>query len=287
MRSTVWVALPFLIVPFLGAACSNFGGEDGPPALAPTSSPDSGSPPVIGDPGRPLEVTVGDAKATAFLTQGRALTFPVKLTGNAVSSGPVTITVGKLPKGVTADALTLPAGATDAVLTLHAAEASEQGGPTVLEIAAVAADPQMPARAKLSVYVRGAPGAVDTTFGVQGGSILPDVHSGTAVMIGKWVPDGSRSDLAWGGANGIATINEDALPSVSVDKNGLVLVTLLRDGGLRFMRLTAGGAPDATFGNGGTVVHSFGVNHKIARALVQKDGRIVVTGTEDFPDGST
>ncbi|HSO37061.1 MAG TPA: hypothetical protein VLT33_31265 [Labilithrix sp.] len=73
---------------------------------------------------------------------------------------------------------------------------------------------------------------------------------------------------------------------MSVDKNGHVLVTLLRDGGLRFMRLTAGGAPDASFGSAGTVVHSFGTNHRIARALVQKDGRIVVLGTEDFADGS-
>ena len=52
------------------------------------------------------------------------------------------------------------------------------------------------------------------------------------------------------------------------------------------MRLTAGGAADTSFGNGGTVVHSFGTNHQIARAFVQKDGRIVVAGTEDFVDGS-
>jgi len=34
------------------------------------------------------------------------------------------------------------------------------------------------------------------------------------------------------------------------------------------------------------VVHSFGTNHQIARALTQSDGRIVVLGTEDFSDGS-
>jgi len=52
------------------------------------------------------------------------------------------------------------------------------------------------------------------------------------------------------------------------------------------MRLGAGGAPDPTFGDAGTVVHAFGTNHQIARAFVQKDGRIVVLGTEDFADGS-
>ena len=33
-------------------------------------------------------------------------------------------------------------------------------------------------------------------------------------------------------------------------------------------------------------MHSFGMNHVIARALVQKDGRIVVVGSEDFADGT-
>ena len=117
------------------------------------------------------------------------------------------------------------------------------------------------------------------------GSLMPAFKDATQVKVAKFVPDGSHTDLAWGAA-GLATINEDALPRVSVDKNGLVLVTLARADGLRFVRLGAGGALDPTFGASGTVVHSFGVNHQIARALIQKDGRIVVLGTEDFADGA-
>jgi uncharacterized delta-60 repeat protein len=127
--------------------------------------------------------------------------------------------------------------------------------------------------------------AIGAAVALPDGSLVPAYHSDTTVKLGKIVPDGSRSDLAWGNA-GVATIAEDALPSVSLDKSGLVLVTLLRAGGLRFMRLSPSGAPDATFGASGTVVDSFGTNHQIARALVQSDGRIVVLGTEDFADGS-
>lgn len=523
------------VVPLLGAACSSFGGgAAGTTPPGPNPEPDSGLPPITGTPSRGIEVTVGDPLATAFVVQGRSLTLPVKLTRKESSVGPVTITVSKLPKDVTVDALTIPAGAVEATLTLKAAATSPQGA-TVLDIAAVEGGSQgAGAATKVSAFVRGTPGALDTTFGTQGvarhlfgagkhvavrdlvvlgddrlvvvsecgaggfaefacvtqtsadgvtntaygtggtatlgiptlgqavadvaggvllsgnaganslsigrltdkgqpdatfgngtagaagtytfaplpggtpegarsslavrkdgtivlgfnhatggatktlglavftakgapvtgfgtsgiffgsqlvgltvpavggrangniwtasidpaggnpfcyayehdaitgvvvgaglgvscqtnpnsatggavaladGSVVPAFHSGTTIVIAKSIPDGSRLDLVWG-TGGIATINEDAVPSVSVDKKGVILVALLRDGGLRFMRLTAGGAPDTSFGNGGTVVHAFGMNHQIARAFVQKDGRIVVAGTEDFVDGS-
>lgn len=117
------------------------------------------------------------------------------------------------------------------------------------------------------------------------GSLIVAAHSGTSVSVPKFSADGSRFDLAWG-VGGIASITDDALPSASVDTAGLVLVTLLRAGGLRLARLAANGSLDATFGDNGIVVHSFGMNHAIARALVQKDGRIVVLGSEDFADGT-
>jgi hypothetical protein len=117
------------------------------------------------------------------------------------------------------------------------------------------------------------------------GSLVPAFHTGTKVLVPKFAPNGSSIDLAWG-VSGVATIDDDAIPSLSVDAAGQVLVTLLRTGGLRFTRLALNGSRDVTFGDNGTVVHSFGMNHVIARALVQKDGRIVVLGTEDFSGGS-
>lgn len=117
------------------------------------------------------------------------------------------------------------------------------------------------------------------------GSLVPAFHSGTKVLVPKFTPDGSSIDLAWG-ISGVATIDDDGIPSLSVDTSGQVLATLLRAGGLRFTRLAANGNRDVTFGDNGFVVHSFGMNHVIARALVQKDGRIVVVGSEDFVDGT-
>lgn len=127
--------------------------------------------------------------------------------------------------------------------------------------------------------------AIGGALALADGAIVAAFHCGTHVSILRSGPDGTKFDLAWG-TGGVATIEEDARPSVSVDNSGRILVALLREGGLRLMRLGAGGAPDPTFGDAGTVVHAFGTNHQIARAFVQKDGRIVVLGTEDFADGS-
>ena len=202
--------------------------------------------------------------------------------------------------------------ATGATLTTFGTAGSTTGQP-------LGSGPPMGVRANGNIWVSlpaalcyvdqfdGATGAHDPAFGVGGGnyvscgatdwstvggavalpdgSLVPAYKAGTQVKLAKFVSDGSRLDLAFGSA-GVATINEDAFPRVSADKNGLLLVTLLRTGGLRLMRLAAGGAPDPTFGTNGTVVHSFGTNHQIARALIQKDGRIVVLGTEDFADGA-
>lgn len=128
-------------------------------------------------------------------------------------------------------------------------------------------------------------GALD--LGLGGAAELPDgtlvaaVRGESHAVIGKLLANGSGRDPTWG-SGGIVTIAEDAYPAVSVGKDGLVLVTLARADGLRLVRLMATGSPDATFGDKGTVVHAFGTNQKIVRALVQKDGRIVVIASEDF-----
>jgi hypothetical protein len=118
------------------------------------------------------------------------------------------------------------------------------------------------------------------------GSLVAAFRKGTSVVVAKGLPDGSATDPTWGNGFDGTTIAEDAIPSLAVDSHGLVLVTLLRPGGLRFVRMTATGGLDASFGQGGKVVHSFGTNQQITRVAVQKDGRIVVLGTEEFTDGT-
>ena len=73
-----------------------------------------------------------------------------------------------LPAGVTADALTIAAGANDGTLTVHAASTAPQGL-TSLDLAAVESVPNgASATAKLDTFVRGLPGTLDTTFATEG-----------------------------------------------------------------------------------------------------------------------
>jgi hypothetical protein len=51
------------------------------------------------------------------------------------------------------------------------------------------------------------------------------------------------------------------------------------------MRLRENGSPDSTFGVNGVVVHAFGAKQSTVRIQAQKDGRIVVLGSEEFGDG--
>lgn len=221
------VPLSFVVLPVLGAACRAFGADDtsGTPAPPSDAAVDSGTPPITGEPGRGLEVRVGDSKATAFVMQGRALSLPVKLTRKETTTGPVTITVSKLPKGVTADPLVVPAGAVDAMLTLHAAlaPASEQG-PAALDITALeAGDRPAGATTKLSAFVRGTPGALDTTFGTTG------------VLL---TPYGLGSDSSAQDAKAL--------------RNGSTLIGARRVSNIVLSRFTAAGLLDTSFAGGGT-----------------------------------
>ncbi|HSO36521.1 MAG TPA: hypothetical protein VLT33_28545, partial [Labilithrix sp.] len=114
-RSPALVPLAFAVLPLLGAACSTFGSDE--PAPPPSSEggastdPDGG-PSVPGTPDRGLQVVVGDPKAIAYVIQGASLALPVKLTRRDSSTGAVDITLTKLPPDLTADPLTIPAGAT-------------------------------------------------------------------------------------------------------------------------------------------------------------------------------
>jgi uncharacterized delta-60 repeat protein len=208
----------------VAAACTGFDGAEGgttPPA--PTARPDGGPGPVPGEAERGLEVTVGAPKATAFVMQGRALALPVKLTRRGITTGAVTVTVTKLPKGLTADPLVIPAAAVEGTLTLHAATApATDQGPSVLDVAAVEAGAQgAGASTKLSAFVRGTPGALDTTFG-DAGAVLHAYGSDAKAVDAK------------------------------VTSGGSILIGLRRVTNVALSRFTGAGLIDTTFAGGGT-----------------------------------
>ena len=184
-RLSTLVPLALALAPLLPLGCSTFSSED------PTSTPSNpdvdastaadANTPVMGTPDRGLTIVVGDPKATSFVIQGGSLAVPVKLTRRPSSTGAVDVTVAKLPTDVTADALTIPGGATEGTLTLRAKPTSVQGGPTTLDITALEkGELGTGTTTKLSAFVRGGRGALDTTFADKGQNL--DVFSGEATF---------------------------------------------------------------------------------------------------------
>lgn len=101
---------------------------------------------------------------------------------------------------------------------------------------------------------------------------------------GQFVFDGFLSDTNLGGATGVA---------LQRDGNIVVVGPVRRDPGyvnrnsFGLLRLTAGGAPDTTFGNGGHVTTAFGEAGDGALAVaIQADGKIVAAGYT-IPDNSS
>ncbi|HSO31512.1 MAG TPA: hypothetical protein VLT33_03320 [Labilithrix sp.] len=191
VRLVSFVALPLLV-----GACTSFRAEDQPSPT--TAKPDDpavpdGGPSVTGTPDRGIQIVVGDPKATAFVMQGGSLALPVKLTRRQSSTGDVDVTVAHLPADVTADPLTIKTGSSEGTLTLRAKATSTQGGPVALEIGAVEKGPTgAGTTTKLSAFVRGGRGALDTTFGDKG-SVLHVYGGGSqsTFLDAKTLRDGS------------------------------------------------------------------------------------------------
>lgn len=204
------------------AACSEFGGSDpGGSPPGPIDSPqDGGAPPVGGPASRGITLAVGESTNTVYLVQGGAVTVPVKIQRRLSSTGAVAITVGKLPAGASADPLVIPARMTDAVLTLHAAAATPQGAVS-LDVNATETEDASSSRAQLSTFVRGRPGALDTTFGEEG--IVKTVFA---------APTSAAHDAR-------------------VLQSGAIVVAGRRTNNLALARLTAAGAVDTSFTGGG------------------------------------
>ena len=175
-QSSTLLPLALVLSTFVAGACSTFGSDpEQPGGVTPdadaSTSPD-GSPGVTGTPDRGLTVTVGDPKATAFVMQNGTLDLPVKLTRRPSTTGDVVVTVTNLPADVTAEPVTIPKGKTEGTLTLKAKATSVQGGPKIADVTALEQGALgSGASGKVSTFVRGGRGALDTTFGDKGSNI--------------------------------------------------------------------------------------------------------------------
>jgi len=237
-------------------ACSTFGSDDAPPGPAGANedggAPGNGQPPVTGTPGRGLSVVPSSERA--FIIQGESLEIPLRITRKDSTTDAVAIAVAGLPAGVTVAPLVIASGATEGKLKVTVPATTPQAS-VDLSIFARAGDGST-ATGALPIFVRGAPGAIDTTFAPGGllvsETIEPPAPSGGTLTL---LADGSMVVAATGGR--IVKVDAEGKTLASTDAGvGRHLVPLpdgrfLNFGADKLVRFSARLEPDTSL-NGGT-----------------------------------
>jgi|GEM_PF-1859358 len=227
--------------------------------------------------------------------------------------GAVVVSAQGLPANVSASTLTIPSGETKGKLALTALPAALHGRHT---ITIVGADVEAKVRRErpTSLLVRGAPGALDTSYGTGGraeaafggasvalagiavqpdGSVLAAGSAKSDFVVGRFDANG-KLDEAYG-ASGYAVVNHRAEEGTDELARALALapggkpvvggyaVAAAPPNEYQVSRLDAAGRADATFDGDGTWAKphpTAGWNAEVgAHALaVQDDGKVLVAG---------
>ena len=230
--------------------CAVFGSDEPTnQAAKPPQNEDAGGgiPPVSGIPDTSVKLSaVGEV---FYVVQGGSAKLSIKVTRGDSALSAIDISVTGLPAGVTAGALTIPAGSDTGEIVLTGLAAARQGpSKAVVRATSVGSADATP----LNVFVRGTAASLDTTFG-------------TAGQVSK----------VFGAAAAAAPVEVIRLPD-----DRLVIVGVCGSSACA-LRLAADGNVDLTFGTGGRTTFAAAAGFPAAAALAP-DGSIVVTfGTGD------
>ncbi len=223
--SLVFLATSAAFACAMPIACGSSSQDATPAPEAEAGVADGGATPDATSTGPTLTLTL-DAPETEIVAGGTA-TLTSHVTRGPSSNGPIAVTLIGLPSGVTAAPVTIADGQTDGTVTLSAAQGATQG---LAKISAAAALGAVTASAATALFVRGAPGTLDTSFGASGVMFNPQA----AVM---------------------------ELRAAAVQSDGKIVV-----GGELFgspsstahvLRIDEAGKVDPTFGSGGTASVAF------------------------------
>lgn len=296
-------------------ACGG-GGSD--PAPAGSGNPGTEQPGGSGQPGQTGSFTLTLSTDMVLVIQGTTVQVTATVTRNNGFTGAVQVALQNLPAGVTAAPVVIAEGATSAQIALTAATTAPHSLPTAATTKGTSGDQS--ATKAITVTAGGLPGAIDTSF--SGGTQLVSPGEGedyaAAIAVqsdGKVITVGWTSTTAGGtdlaivrhgrdgtldasfgtGGKVVTAVGAlratDEAHAVAVQADGKIVVggltaTTGTDYDFLLVRYNADGSLDATFGNGGKVVTSFGAStDRINAILIQDDGKIVVGGESD--QGST
>ncbi len=251
-----------------------------------------------------------DAAETELVAGGTA-TLTAHATRGPSSNGPITITLVGLPSGVTAAPATIADGQTQGTVTLSAVAGATQG---LAAISAAGALGSITASAAASLFVRGAPGTLDTSFAASGVMFNPqsavmELHAAAVQADGKILVGGElyhtgtpsstahvvridesgKLDSTFGNAGtssiGFATGGAESFYALAIAPGGSIMA-----GGFSFTgssndraiaaRLGPDGKPDVSFNATGKYITSF-PGAQGARSLgmiLQKDGKLTLLG---------
>ena len=216
----------------------------------------------------------GSANTSFAATGSTSLPPNTELLGTAVQSNGDVVGVGESGVGTSPKVMLVrwtPSGALDATFgtagvvtgptvsgasnSLGRAVAIEPNGQIV--VVGTATDPSGTATDGILVERYNANGSLDTSFGSGGSWVGGGFGSGYAVAL---QPNG---DIVAAGSEQISAVSYTTV-----------------------VRLTSAGAPDSSFGKGGTDVIDLGTNSELLAAALQSNGDIVVAG-QQIPNGES
>ena len=208
-----------------------------------------------------------------YVVQGKTSSVTITITRGGETASDIQITTTSVPPGVTVGSLTIPADSNTGQLLVSVPDSVAQGNLDGLAIQGHAVGGQASDKENLPLFVRGQPGALDTTF-AAGGVIenttnYYQIHtvapqSDGTILIGAWTsyqmsPTGLRAasavirlkadgvvDQTLSGSN-IQTIT-GPIYGVAADPDGrIVTAVAVNNMVYNISRYTADGAPDPTF----------------------------------------
>jgi len=224
-----------------------------------SAAPDGGNDATAdGSDGSPTDAALGDfsissAPGPVTLTVGNSNEVTVSVARTNGSSESLVVSAEGLPPGVTSTSAIAGANDASVTLTLTATLAALQGSKDIT-VAATGVSSGLTRNATTSLFVRGRPGSLDTTFGKQG---YVEAHAGGVDSYSRDLSIGADDTIVLVGWVGVGPVG-------ATTPNGTALA-----------KLTPDGTPDSSFGGSGTIHepiadgdHGYAITSQGAKGLV-------------------
>lgn len=209
-------------------------------------------------------------RTSRWVQQNNTATVDFTIERGANVTGPLTVHVTGLPGGVTANDVAIAAGETSGTLSFSATSMATVGETTSTSVELLRDNAMLDAET-FGVFVAGASGTLDTTFGTNGRVVFP-------------LPDPATSGVGNGNPRSLVIYP----PGAGANAGKILIAVQLETSGppsttrkLAVVRLNADGTPDNGFGTSGYALVDVPPSNGLVpiRVALDSQERIVVIGT--------